>query len=116
MKRNFHRAWLGALTASIGLLYAWVGLAAQGTDRALGLIGAVAIVAALAVASRSRPAAIVLLLLGAMPLAILSWWSIVTPLLAVLCLLLGWPRTGPVPRENHDHPSPLLWAPGGEGR
>ena len=46
MKRNFHRAWLGALTASIGLLYAWVGLAAQGTDRALGLIGAVAIVAA----------------------------------------------------------------------
>lgn len=95
MKRSLHRAWLSALTASIALLYAWVGLAAQGLDRTLGLIGAVAIMAALAVASRSRPAAIALLLLGALPLAILSWWSIATPVLAVLCLLLGWPRTGP---------------------
>jgi hypothetical protein len=92
MKRSLQRAWLSALTAIVALLYAWVGLAAHGLDRALGLVGAVAITAALAVASRSRPAAMALLLLGALPLAIHSWFSIATPVLAVLCLFFGWPR------------------------
>jgi hypothetical protein len=65
VRRSLQRAWLNALTASIALLYGWAGLAAQDPDRTLGLVGAVAIMAALAVASRCRPAAIVLLLLGA---------------------------------------------------
>jgi hypothetical protein len=58
----------------------------------LGLVGAVAITAALVVAGRSRPAAMVLLILGALPLAIHSWFSIATAVVAVLCLFFGWPR------------------------
>jgi len=49
----------------------------------------------------------VLLVAGAVPLAVLTWWSIVTPILAVLALLLGWtairhirqPRPGPTVLE-----------------
>ena len=116
MRRSLQRAWLNALTASIALLYGWAGLAAQNPDRTVGLVGAVAIMAALGVASRCRPAAIALLLLGALPLAILSWWSIVTPVLAVLCLLLGWPPPKPARRESHDQPGPLHLAAVGEDR
>jgi hypothetical protein len=47
------------------------------------------ILAALAVARRSMPAAMVLLAVGALPLAITTWWSMTTPVLAVLVLLLG---------------------------
>jgi hypothetical protein len=38
---------------------------------------------------RRRPAA------GRAPLALTTWWSVATPLLAVLCLLLGWPLPSP---------------------
>lgn len=31
-------------------------------------------------------------IVGAVPLAILTWWSLATPILAVLGLLLGWPH------------------------
>jgi hypothetical protein len=81
------------LVVIIAALYAWVGLSAYGLDRVLGLAGAVLIIAALGVADRSRPAAAVLLLLGSLPLAVTTWWSLATPLLGVLCLLLGWPRS-----------------------
>jgi hypothetical protein len=39
---------------------------------------------------RRRPAAA-----GRAPLALTTWWSVATPLLAVLCLLLGWPLPSP---------------------
>jgi len=81
-----------ALTVVVALLYAWVGFASVGVDRAAGLLGAVAILAARAVTDRSRPAAMVLLVAGAVPLAVLTWWSVATPILALLGLLLGWPR------------------------
>lgn len=107
MSRNVQQAWLGGLTAILALLYAWVGLAAHGPDRIFGLVGAVAIMAAVAAAGRSRPAAIALLVLGSLPLSVLAWWSITTPVLAVLTLLLGWPRNGPAragkPRNVRGH-------------
>ncbi|WP_329347863.1 hypothetical protein OG226_03610 [Streptomyces sp. NBC_01261] len=36
------------------------------------------------------PGAMVVLAAGALPLAVITWWSIATPVLAVLVLLLGW--------------------------
>ena len=66
--------------------------AANGIDRIRGLPGALLILGALAVTPRSRAVAAVLLFLGALPLAVSTWWSAATPLLAVLCLLLGWPQ------------------------
>jgi hypothetical protein len=90
MNETLHRRWPAALTALTALLYVWIGLAAHGGDRILGTAGGLLILAALAAAPRSRPAALVLLAASALPLAAATWWSIVTPVLAVLALLLGW--------------------------
>jgi hypothetical protein len=79
------------LLAAVGLLYGWIGLATSGIDRVVGLTGAVAIVAAAALAARRWLAAL-LVVAGAVPLAVITWWSIVTPALAVIALGL----TGPV--------------------
>jgi hypothetical protein len=94
MTGSLQWTWRIGLVVVIAALYAWVGISAHGTDRILGLAGALLILGALAVAPRSRPVAAVLLLLGALPLAVTTWWSVATPLLAVLCLILGWPWRG----------------------
>ena len=89
MTGTLHRTWRIGLVAAA--LYAWVGISAHGTDRTLAPPGALLILGALTVPPRSRAVAAVLLLLGALPLAVRTWWSAATPLLAVLCLLPGWP-------------------------
>jgi hypothetical protein len=94
------QVWRVGLVLVIVALYAWVGLSAHGLDRVLGLAGAALIVAAVAVGGRSRRAAAALLLLGALPLAVATWWSLATPLLAVLCVILGWPRRVAAGRES----------------
>jgi hypothetical protein len=87
------------LLAAVGLLYAWVGMATSGTDRVLGLVGAVAILAAAALAGR-RWAAAAMVVAGAVPLAVVTWWSIVTPVLAVVALGLAGPGLWrPLPRR-----------------
>lgn len=88
---------LVVLTAVLALLDAWIGLACQGVIRVLGLLGAVLILAALAVAGRSRRVATVLLLAGALPLPIVTWWSLVSPAVAVLCLAFGIPAVRRAP-------------------
>ena len=88
-------AWRMGLVIVIALLYTWIGLSAETLESIAGVGGAVLVVAALVFERRSRPTAIALLLVGAVPLAVLTWWSLVTPLLAVLCLLLGWPPATP---------------------
>ncbi|TNC28027.1 hypothetical protein [Amycolatopsis alkalitolerans] len=85
--------WTTALTAILALLYAWIGFAGYGLDCVLGLTGAVLVLAALLAARRSRVIASALLVLGAVPLAVAAWWSIVAPVVGLLMLLLGWPAT-----------------------
>jgi hypothetical protein len=50
--------------AVIALFYIWIGAAAQGWDRILGLGGGVLILAAITTIRRSVPAAYVLLVVG----------------------------------------------------
>ena len=95
--RDALHAWRIGLVVVTAALYAWIGLSAHGLDRVLGLSGAVLIIAALAATGRSRSAAVALLLLGTLPLAVTTWWSLATPLLAALCVVLAWPRTVPTP-------------------
>jgi hypothetical protein len=90
MNHTLRRTWHTALIAISAALYAWVGLAAPGVDRVLGLTGAVLILTALALMARSRATAGALLVIGALPLAIHTWWSLITPLLALLVITLGW--------------------------
>jgi hypothetical protein len=89
MNATLRRTWPVVLVGVVALLYLWVGLAASGGDRVFGLAGGLLILVAVAVAPRSATAAITLLLIGALPLAVVTWWSIVTPVLAILALILG---------------------------
>jgi hypothetical protein len=90
MNETLRRFWPVALVGVLAVLYLWIGLAAHGVDQILAIAGAVVILGALVVAYRSRWAAVVLLAVGALPLAASTWWSIATPVLAVLTLLVGW--------------------------
>lgn len=85
------RNWLTALTVAVAVLYLYVGIGSHGLTRALALAGAFLILAGLATASRSRLAATALLVTGALPVAVVAWWSIVTPILAVLAIVIGLP-------------------------
>ena len=91
MTGTLHRTWRIGLIAAAAR-YAGVGISAHCIDRIRGLPAAPLILGALAGTPRSRADAAVLLLLGALPLAVSTWWSAATPLLAVLCLLPGWPQ------------------------
>ncbi len=90
MNETLRRTWPVMLVGVVALLYLWVGIAAHGWDRVWGLGGGVIILAAVAVARRSFAAALTLLVTGALPLAVSTWWSIATPVLAILALVLGW--------------------------
>jgi len=90
MNETWRRTWPIVLVAAVALLYLWVGAAAHGWDQVWGLAGGLAILASVLVARSSFAVATGLLVIGALPLAVATWWSIVTPVLAVLALGLGW--------------------------
>jgi hypothetical protein len=90
MNTTLRTRWTTGLTVILAALYGWIGLAGHGLDRLLGLAGALLILTALVLARWSRLTAAILLAVGALPLAVTAWWSIVTPLIASLTLLLGW--------------------------
>jgi len=90
MRAGISRHWLAGLTAVLGVLYILLGAAAGGLAGALGIAGGLLIVIVAAAARRLPPlAGAALLVLGAVPFPFLTWWSLVTPLIAVLALAIG---------------------------
>lgn len=95
--------FLPVLLGVVGLLHAWIGLSTTGGDRVLGLAGGVVLVAAAlwwavhagGAGLRTRLAVVALVVLGTVPLAAVTWWSIVTPLLAMTALWLSLPILRP---------------------
>lgn len=81
----------GMAVVLLALLYAWIGFSAQGPERIAALGGAVLVVSTIAATRWSRAAAIGMLLVGALPLAVLTWWSVATPVLAAVTVAVGWP-------------------------
>lgn len=79
---------------TVAVLYLYVGIGSHGLTRALALAGTLLILVALGTAGRSRPVAVALLVIGALPVAVVAWWSIVTPILAVLAIVIGLPAIG----------------------
>jgi hypothetical protein len=83
------RRWMGILTAVLAMLYLYVGINSRGADMAAGLIGAALILLALPGLGLSRWIRESLLVAGALPLAVVTWWSLVTPIVAVLVIVFG---------------------------
>ncbi len=89
MIATIERAWWPGLTALVAIYYGVIGLTTGAEVGMAGLFGAVLIAVALGVRIWSRPLAGVLLGVGAAPLAVLTWWSMITPALALLALVCG---------------------------
>ena len=83
------RLWRGGLLALCGACYVLLGASALGVAGALGLSGGVLVWAALATPPSAPRRAGVLLVVGAVPFAVATWWSAVTPLLALVTLGVG---------------------------
>ena len=84
------RRWLSGLVAVLGGYYVFLG--ADALPKAigmLGILGGLAIWAALLATRISHRATLGLLAAGTLPFAIVTWWSVVTPLIAILILALG---------------------------
>jgi hypothetical protein len=88
LSRNWGRILISVLAA----IYAFLGILAWNPATALALAGTAAIFAALAVARRSPAQASLLLVGGALPFALITWWSVVAPLTAALLLVIGLPE------------------------
>ena len=88
--RAVRHAWPAILTGILGVS---LMLVAATADRplllGLGIFGGLAVAAAPWIASRSVPFAATALLLGALPFAALTWWTVITPLTAALALAAG---------------------------
>ena len=93
------RRWRAGLTVTLGAYYVFLGADALGIAGVLGILGGLAMWAALIIAPRNHRLALALLALGALPFAVATWWSVVTPLIAILALVTGRaavrPRTLP---------------------
>jgi hypothetical protein len=84
--------WTAVLTAVLGAFYVVLGATALGLAGTLGIAGGLLVVALVAARGRvPRRAAPALLLLAALPFAALTWWSVATPLIGLLILVIGIP-------------------------
>lgn len=78
------------LTGFLALLYLALGFTALGTGGGLGILGALVVLALLAVRPRWRRSIVLAaLLLAVTPFAAATWWSVVTPVIALEIAVLG---------------------------
>ncbi|MDQ2894150.1 MAG: hypothetical protein M3Y09_00640 [Actinomycetota bacterium] len=87
--------WLRGLIVVLGGYYVFLGGDSHGSARVAGVLGAAVICAAVLAARHSARLARTLLVVGALPFAVLTWWSVVTPLAALLILAIGLPALHP---------------------
>jgi hypothetical protein len=84
-------SWTGVLTAILGGLFVFLGATSPGIAGVIGIIGGVVVLAVLVASTwLGRRVSVLLLLVAVAPFAVLTWWSIVTPLIAVLAVVLGF--------------------------
>lgn len=83
--------WAPALVGVLALVYLTFGVIAGGGTGLLGIAAAGMACAALAVRRRSRAAATIGLVVAAVPFALTTAWTVVTPLTALLILAIGLP-------------------------
>lgn len=85
------RRWRNVLVALCGAYYIFLGATALGGAGLLGIVGGLVIWVSVAAAPGSRRVGATLLVIGVLPFAMATWWSAVTPLIAVVVLVIGRP-------------------------
>lgn len=83
------RRWRIGLLAGLGACHVLLGATALGAAGALGIAGGLLLWSVAPVAARSHGAAWAILLAGAVPFAAATWWSVVTPVVATLAIVIG---------------------------
>jgi hypothetical protein len=80
-----------ALLLALAAVYLTFGVVAGGARGMIGVLGAVAISAAVLLPTRDRVAAAAVLVGGAVPFAVVAHWTIVVPTSGVLAIAIGVP-------------------------
>jgi hypothetical protein len=84
------RNWAAILTAVLALFYVFLGAAALGLAGVLGIVGGVAVLAALALQKRlSHALGLVILTVATLPFALLTWSSVAVPVIGILLIAIG---------------------------
>jgi hypothetical protein len=86
------RSWTAMLVAILALFYVFLGATSLGLAGAVGIGGGLLILTLVALRHRvSVLLALALLVAATLPFAALTWWSVATPLIALLLLAMGVP-------------------------
>ena len=80
--------WLRTLVSVLGGFEVLMALRATPVLTAVGVLGGLALLVAPWLLARARPVGLLLVGLGTVPFAALTWWTLVGPLLAVVALVL----------------------------
>jgi hypothetical protein len=89
MIATIQRNWWVGLTAILAIYYLAIGVTVGRTTGVAAILGAILIGSRLGIGTRSGWMAAALLVVGSLPLAVLTWWSAITPSLAALALICG---------------------------
>jgi len=101
-------AWLGVLTTVLGACFVVVAATARPVLLVFGAASGLAVAAAPWLGHRLRPVALLVLVLGAVPFAAITWWTLLTLVIAVLALVAGLAAI----RDRHRHspaPNPVRY-------
>jgi hypothetical protein len=90
--------WPDALLVVLGLVYLTFGVVSRDGRGLLGVVGALAVFAAVALHERAFGWSAGLVVLGAAPFAIAAWWTVIVPFTALLMLAVGLPHMAAVRR------------------
>ena len=86
------RKWTTVLTALLGCFYVFLGATELGITGLVGIVGGILVLAAAAGHGRTpRRCRTPFLFVAVAPFAVLTWWSVVTPLIALLAIAIGSP-------------------------
>lgn len=97
---SLDRNWTALLTAVLAAFYVFLGATALGLAGALGIAGGLLVLALLGARDKVRAKlAILVLVVAAVPFAALTWWSVATPLIGILLIVIGIPAL-----ERHPRP------------
>jgi hypothetical protein len=84
------RQWTAIFSILLGLMYVALGVVAHGLSSVLGIAGGLVTCSLVAARGRiRRSVAVPCLMIAVVPFAVLTWWSLVTPLIAVLTIGIG---------------------------